>query len=318
MEGVVVSSTGSHYMVESSEGTHLCKIRGNFRIKGVKTTNPVAVGDRVDFTHGSTHEGDCGWITSVHERKNCIIRKSVNLSKQTHIIAANIDMAFLVVGITQPRTPQGFIDRFLATAEAYRVPVSIVVNKTDLFGEEEHGLLREMREIYTPLGYEVLATSTVSGEGIENLREKMKDRVCLFSGNSGVGKSALIHCLEPDLNIRVGEISAVHQKGQHTTTHACMYSLSFGAKIVDTPGIKEFGMVQFQKDELSRYFPEMHNLINDCRFNNCTHEHEPGCAVKQAVEEGRISSLRYKSYLNILHGDEVPLPGLLENKNDRK
>ncbi len=314
MEGVVVSSTGSHYMVESSEGTHLCKIRGNFRIKGVKTTNPVAVGDKVDFTQ----EGDCGWITAVHERKNCIIRKSVNLSKQTHIIAANIDMAFLVVGITQPRTPQGFIDRFLATAEAYRVPVCIVVNKTDLFGEEEREEWREIGAVYTPLGYEVLATSTVSGEGIDGLREKMKGKVCLFSGNSGVGKSALIHSLEPDLNIRVGEISAVHQKGQHTTTHARMYNLSFGAKIVDTPGIKEFGMVQFQKDELSRYFPEMQALINDCRFNNCTHEHEPGCAVKQAVEEGRISSLRYKSYLNILHGDEVPLPGLLENKNDRK
>lgn len=314
MEGVVVSSTGSHYMVESSEGVHLCKIRGKFRMKGVKTTNPVAVGDKVSFTQ----EGDCGWITTVHERKNGILRKSVNLSKQTHIIAANIDMAFLVVGLTQPRTPQGFIDRFLSTAEAYRVPASIVVNKTDLFGEEERQELHRIGEIYTPLGYGVLATSTVSGEGMDALRERMRGKICLFSGNSGVGKSALIHRLEPDLDIRVGEISAVHQKGQHTTTHARMYTLSFGAKIVDTPGIKEFGMVQFQKDELSRYFPEMQALISECRFNNCTHEHEPGCAVKKAVEEGRVSPLRYKSYLNILHGDEVPLPGLLENKNDRK
>lgn len=289
---------------------HTCKIRGNFRLKGVKTTNPVAVGDMVEFSDG--------WIVSIEERRNCIIRKSVNLSKQTHILAANIDMAFLVIGLNRPRTPQGFIDRFLVTGQAYHVPVCLVFNKTDLFGEAEKAELEEYRRIYGNIGYEVLATSALTGASMEELRQRMQNKVCLFSGNSGVGKSALIRCLQPDLDIRIGNISETHLKGKHTTTYARMYPLSFGGYIVDTPGIKEFGMVKFTTDELSRYFPEMKQVMGNCRFNNCMHEHEPGCAVKQAVENGSISKLRYSSYLNILHGDEVPEPSLLGNKNDKK
>lgn len=289
---------------------HTCKIKGNYRLKGVKTTNPVAVGDIVEFSDE--------WIVSIEERRNCIIRKSVNLSKQTHIIAANIDTAFLVIGLNRPRTPQGFIDRFLVTGQAYHVPVCLVFNKTDLFGREEQAELEEYRRVYSHIGYDVLATSALTGEGMEELRQHMQNKVCLFSGNSGVGKSALIHCLQPNLNIRIGDISETHLKGKHTTTYARMYPLSFGGYIVDTPGIKEFGMVKFTTDELSRYFPEMRRVMGQCRFNNCTHEHEPGCAVKEAVENGLISKLRYNSYLNILHGEEVPEPSLLGNKNDKK
>ena len=310
-QGRVISSTGKEYEVEDSAGQiHLCKVKGNFRLKGVKTTNPVAVGDKVAFSEG--------WITHIEERRNCIIRKSVNLSKQTHIIAANIDMAFLVTGLTRPRTPQGFIDRFLVTGQAYHVPVCLVFNKTDLFTAREKEEFGQYRRIYEAIGYQVLGTSAMSGEGMEELRRIMKDKVCLFSGNSGVGKSALVRYLQPGLDIRIGEISATHQKGKHTTTYARMYPLSFGGHIVDTPGIKEFGMVKFTTEELSRYFPEMREVMCRCRFNNCAHEHEPGCAVKQAVEDGTISDLRYESYLNILHGDEVPRPGLLVNKNDKK
>lgn len=289
---------------------HTCRIKGNYRLKGVKTTNPVAVGDIVDFSDE--------WIVSIEERRNCIIRKSVNLSKQTHILAANIDTAFLVIGLNRPRTPQGFIDRFLVTGQAYHVPVCLVFNKTDLFGREEEAELEEYRRIYGKIGYEVLSTSALTGAGMEELRQRMQNKVCLFSGNSGVGKSALIHCLQPNLNIRIGDISETHLKGKHTTTYARMYPLSFGGYIVDTPGIKEFGMVKFTTDELSRYFPEMRQVMGQCRFNNCTHEHEPGCAVKEAVENGLISKLRYNSYLNILHGEEVPEPSLLGNKNDKK
>ena len=309
--GRVIASTGKEYAVEDAgHQVHTCKVKGNFRLKGVKTTNPVAVGDMVEF--------EDGWITRIGERRNCIIRKSVNLSKQTHIIAANIDLAFLVAGLNQPRTPQGFIDRFLVTAQAYHVPVCLVFNKSDLFTPQNREELEEYRRIYTQAGYGVLSTSTITGQGMEELRERMRNRICLFSGNSGVGKSALIRHLQPELDIRVGEISETHLKGKHTTTYARMYPLSFGGYIVDTPGIKEFGMVRFTTDELSRYFPEMQQVMGDCRFNNCTHEHEPGCAVKQAVQEGVISKLRYDSYLHILHGDEVPEPGLLVNKNDKK
>lgn len=324
MEGTVISSTGNWYEVAAEDGRpYLCKVKGNFRLKGVKTTNPVAVGDRVSFDYDaqiSTGAPDTrgGWITAVGERSNCIIRKSVNLSKQTHILAANIDRAFLVAGLTQPRTPQGFIDRFLVTGEAYHVPVCLVFNKSDLWGEEERLQFSEYRRIYGEAGYEVLQTSTASGEGMDGLREKMKKRTCLFAGNSGVGKSALIRYLEPNLDVRIGEISSTHRKGKHTTTYARMYPLSFGGYIVDTPGVKEFGMVQLKTDELARYFPEMRAISGQCRFGNCTHEHEPGCAVKEALAEGKISSLRYNSYLNILHGEEVPVPGLIDNKNEKK
>lgn len=297
-------------METANHQIHTCKIKGNYRLKGIKTTNPVAVGDFVEFSDE--------WILSIEERRNCIIRKSVNLSKQTHIIASNIDRAFLVTGLNRPRTPQGFIDRFLVTAEAYHVPVCLVFNKTDLFTEEDFATLGEYRRVYGGIGYETLATSTVTGEGIAELQAHMQGKTCLFAGNSGVGKSALVRRLQPDLDIRVGDISQTHLKGKHTTTYARMYPLSFGGYIVDTPGIKEFGMVRFTTDELSRYFPEMRKVMDGCRFNNCTHEHEPGCAVKEAVEKGEISRLRYNSYLNILHGEEVPEPSLIGNKNDQK
>lgn len=324
MEGTVITSTGNWYEVATDDRTiYACKVKGNFRLKGLKTTNPVAVGDRVGFEYDpkittGTSGVNGGWITHIFERKNCIIRKSVNLSKQTHIIAANLDIAFLVIGLTQPRTPQGFIDRFLVTCQAYHVPACIIINKSDLFDKELQIEVEKLRHVYPPLGYPVMTTSTITQDGIDELKSMIKGKISLFSGNSGVGKSALVSCIEPGLNIRVGEISATHLKGKHTTTHARMYPLSIGGYIVDTPGIKEFGMVQFQKDELALYFPEMHQLLSHCKFSNCTHEHEPGCAVKEAVEKGEISEIRYNSYLNILHGEEVPLPGLLENKQDKK
>ena len=323
MKGRVISSTGNWYEVETSASqSFACKVKGNFRLKGLKTTNPVAVGDWVEIEHdprissGSGMPG--GWITSIDERRNCIIRKSVNLSKQTHVIAANIDMAFLVAGLTQPRTPQGFLDRFLVTAEAYHVPVCLIFNNSDLFDADMQAEYLEYSRIYRDIGYRVLRTSTMDGDGIGELKETMDGKTCLFAGNSGVGKSALIHCLAPRLNIRIGEISQTHLKGKHTTTYAQMYKLWGSTAIIDTPGIKEFGMVQFTKDELALYFPEMKELLPHCRFSNCTHEHEPGCAVKAAVNEGRIAPIRYKSYLNILHGEEVPAPSLLDNRQERK
>ena len=323
MKGRVISSTGNWYEVEvDAKQVFACKVKGNFRLKGMKTTNPVAVGDWVEIEHdakiSSGNGMPGGWIASIGERKNCIIRKSVNLSKQTHIIAANIDTAFLVTGLTQPRTPQGFLDRFLVTAEAYRVPVCIVFNKSDLFDAGIQSEYEEYCRIYQNIGYPVLRTSSVDGDGIRQLKEMMTGKTCLFAGNSGVGKSALIHCLAPELAIRIGEISPTHLKGKHTTTYARMYRLWENTAIIDTPGVKEFGMVQFTKDELALYFPEMKELLPHCRFSNCTHEHEPGCAVKEAVEKGLVSSLRYRSYLNILHGEEVPAPSLLDNKQERK
>ena len=323
MKGRVISSTGNWYEVEvDAEQVFSCKVKGNFRLKGMKTTNPVAVGDWVEIEHdakiSSGNGMPGGWISSIGERKNCIIRKSVNLSKQTHIIAANIDTAFLVTGLTQPRTPQGFLDRFLVTAEAYHVPVCIVFNKSDLFDAGIQSEYEEYGRIYQNIGYPVLRTSSVDGDGIGQLKEMMNGKTCLFAGNSGVGKSALIHCLAPELDIRIGEISQTHLKGKHTTTYARMYKLWENTAIIDTPGVKEFGMVQFTKDELALYFPEMKELLPHCRFSNCTHEHEPGCAVKEAVEKGLVSLLRYRSYLNILHGEEVPAPSLLDNKQERK
>ncbi len=323
MKGRVICSTGNWYEVETDDARiFACKVKGNFRLKGMKTTNPVAVGDWVEIEHdpkiSSGNEMPGGWITAIEERKNCIIRKSVNLSKQTHIIAANIDRAFLVAGLTQPRTPQGFLDRFLVTAEAYHVPVCLVFNKSDLFDTDIQSEYEEYSRIYQNIGYPVLKTSSVDGDGIKQLKEMMDGKTCLFAGNSGVGKSALIHCLAPELDIRIGEISQTHLKGKHTTTYARMYKLWDNTAIIDTPGVKEFGMVRFTQDELALYFPEMKELLPDCRFSNCTHEHEPGCAVKEAVEKGWVSSLRYRSYLNILHGDEVPAPSLLDNKQERK
>lgn len=318
MEGIVIKNTGSWYDVLSDgDGkVYSCKVRGNFRLKGIKTTNPVAIGDKVIF---KLVDGEkVAVITALGERKNCIIRKSVNLSKRTHLIACNIDLGFLVISLNKPRTPQGFIDRFLLSCEAYNVDCCIVFNKIDLYTPKNLEELKEYISIYTKIGYECLVTSALTGDGMEGLKSKMQGKICLFSGNSGVGKSALINYVEPGLNIRIGEISEAHSKGKHTTTFAQMYPLSFGGYIMDTPGIKEFGMVKLNTEEISRYFPEMKDLLQNCKFNNCTHTHEPHCAVIEAVENGEISYIRYKSYINILSGDEVEIPGLLENKKDSK
>ncbi|MDE7149395.1 MAG: ribosome small subunit-dependent GTPase A [Bacteroidales bacterium] len=335
MRGLIVSSTGDRYEVwkEPSAGesgsasnvaasvvpsgepqVFVCRVKGNFRLKGIKTTNPVAVGDHVRFEWDAQRR--TGWITSVEERKNVLIRKSVNLSKRTHIIAANIDRAFCVVSLREPYTPPGFIDRFTVACEAYHLPCAIIFNKIDLYDATAETDLAERMAVYERIGYPCFRTSAVTGEGVEALKSAMQGRVCLFSGNSGVGKSALANAVEPGLNLREGRISETHLKGMHTTTFARMYRLTFGAFLIDTPGIKELGMVNLNTEEISRYFPEMRALADRCRFNNCTHEHEPGCAVKQAVSEGGIAAVRYKNYLNILHGDEVEEPGLLQNKQE--
>ncbi len=321
MQGLIVSSTGNRYEVwkeplasSSAPEAYICQVKGNFRLKGVKTTNPVAVGDHVRFEWDA--ERQTGWITAVEERKNVLIRKSVNLSKRTHIIAANIDCAFCVVSLREPYTPPGFIDRFTVACEAYHLPCAIIFNKIDIYDEAAKADLAERMAVYEKIGYPCFTTSAATGQGIETLKAAMQGRVCLFSGNSGVGKSALANAVEPGLNLREGRISDAHLKGMHTTTFARMYRLSFGAFLADTPGIKELGMVNLNTEEVSRYFPEMRALSGQCRFNNCTHEHEPGCAVKEAVARGEVAAIRYKNYLNILHGDEVEEPGLLQNKQE--
>ncbi|MCL2028337.1 MAG: ribosome small subunit-dependent GTPase A [Bacteroidales bacterium] len=306
MQGVVHITTGSSYRVETATGKRFdCKIKGNFRIKGYKTTNPIAVGDVVDFD--LLPDGKTGLISNIHERKNCIIRRSVNLSHQSHMIATNIDRAYLVVSLFQPRTPFGFIDRFLVTAEAYFIPATIIFNKVDIYDRESMNLLEMSKDIYRSIGYECRVTSALRGDGVCELRDELAHQTSLFSGNSGVGKSALINVIDDNLQLKTGEISGYHQKGKHTTTFAEMHRLANGGFIIDTPGIKEFGMVDFSKDEVALYFPEMKALLHNCKFSNCTHVHEPGCAVKSAVSEGRIHSQRYKSYLNILSGKEMDI-----------
>lgn len=331
MQGLIVSSTGNRYEVwkeplaeaagivgadkaSAAQDVYICQVKGNFRLKGVKTTNPVAVGDHVRFEWDA--ERQAGWITAVEERKNVLIRKSVNLSKRTHIIASNIDRAFCVVSLREPYTPPGFIDRFTVACEAYHLPCAIIFNKIDIYDDAAKADLAERIAVYEKIGYPCFTASAATGEGIETLKAAMQGRVCLFSGNSGVGKSALANAVEPGLNLREGRISDAHLKGMHTTTFARMYRLSIGAFLVDTPGIKELGMVNLNTEEVSRYFPEMRALSDRCRFNNCTHEHEPGCAVKEAVAQEEVAPVRYKNYLNILHGDEVEEPGLLQNKQE--
>lgn len=307
-KGVVFKTTGSWYIVKKTDGTFVnCRIRGKLRIKGIKTTNPVAVGDEVEFQ--LQPEDDTGVITQVLERKNCIIRRSTKLSKQTHILAANVDQACLVVSLAFPRTSTGFIDRFLVTLEAYLVPAIICFNKIDMYKYSDD--LREYHEeiisIYRKVGYTCLEVSALEKTNINLLSDHLKNKVTLFAGHSGVGKSALINAIDPSLELKTGEISEWSLKGKHTTTFAEMLPVSIGGYIIDSPGIKEFGMVNFQKEELSLFYPEMKKLLPECKFYNCTHEHEPGCAVKKAVEEGRISPFRYENYLNILNGREMDL-----------
>ena len=303
MRGLVYKSTGSWYTVkeENSGVFYQCRIKGKMRLKGIKNTNPVAVGDYVAFQQ---EEGLQGVITAVEERQNYIIRKSVNLSKQTHIIAANIDLAFLVITLNNPPTSTTFIDRFLVTAEAYSIKTVLLFNKVDTYTPDELAEVKYLAQLYRKVGYECIGISATTGKNIEKVKETMRGKTCVVSGHSGAGKSTLINAIAPQLALKTGEISIQHQQGQHTTTFAEMFDLPFGARIIDTPGIKGFGMVEIDKHELTDYFPEFFALKEDCKFNNCLHTDEPHCAVKEALENDEIAWSRYKSYLQILEGDE--------------
>lgn len=303
MRGLVTKSTGSWYQVTGDDGNKYdCRIKGKFRTKGIKTTNPIAVGDWVHFQLEA--EENTGVIDTLEPRKNYIIRKSVNLSKQTQIIGANLDQAILVVTLASPPTSLGFIDRFLITAEAYDVPAVLVFNKLDLFSEEGLEILQEYKAIYEQIGYPCFEVSAAKQININQIKALLKDKVTLVSGHSGVGKSTLINSIVPEADLRTGLISDWSDKGKHTTTFAEMIELPFGGKLIDTPGIRELGIVDIEKQELSHFFPEMRVLMNKCRFNNCRHINEPGCVVMEAVEEGIIESSRYDSYLSIYHNDD--------------
>jgi len=297
---MVVKSTGSWYSVRTSNGEYLdCRIRGKFRIKDLKSTNPIAVGDIVLLSK----EADDYLIYEILERKNYIVRKSVNLSKQVHIIASNIDQAFLIVTLASPSTSVGFIDRFLVTAEAYQIPTILVFNKVDLYDEFDREYHDEIVEMYTTAGYECIETSALEELNIAALTTMMKDKVTLLSGHSGVGKSTLVNVIDSELDIATQQVSDAHQKGMHTTTFAEMYALDFGGFIIDTPGIKGFGLVDVEESELADYFPEMRSIKGSCKFHNCKHVNEPKCAVKNAVENNAIHPVRYDSYLAILEDD---------------
>ena len=305
MKGTVYKSTGSWYTVKSESGEfHECRIRGRFRTHGIKSTNPVAVGDRVVFQLEDHGDGPVGVISEILERRNYIIRKSVKLSKQTHIIASNLDQVFLLVTLVNPPTHTSFIDRFLVTARAYDIPAILLFNKMDVYGEGELAEVAQLMELYTGIGYTCIELEAKTGRNVEKVREMMVDRTSMFSGHSGVGKSTLINVLEPGLDLKTAEISKQHLQGQHTTTFAEMYDLSFGARIVDTPGIKGFGVVDMEADELGDYFPEFFKLKGGCKFNNCLHLDEPQCAVKQALERDELAWSRYRSYLQMLEGED--------------
>lgn len=298
MKGLVVKNTGSWYTVRTDEGQDVeSKIKGNFRLKEIRTTNPVAVGDRVNIEINA--EGTA-FITEIEDRKNYIIRRASNLSKQSHIIAANLDQAMLIVTVNFPITTTIFIDRFLATAEAYRVPVKLVFNKTDRYHEAENELMEALINLYTTIGYPCSKLSARYENGLDELKADLKDKITLLSGHSGVGKSTIINKLVPGATLRTGDISEYHNKGTHTTTFSEMISLPEGGYLIDTPGIKGFGTIEMEEAEISHYFPEIFKFSSDCKFSNCTHRHEPGCAVLHALEEHYISESRYKSYLSIL------------------
>lgn len=299
MNALVIRNTGSHYTVKTDDGREVnCKIKGKFRLKGIRTTNPVAVGDRVTIEES---QDGTAYITEIHPRKNYIIRRASNLSKEAHIIAANLDQAFLIVTLTHPETSTTFIDRFLSTAEAYRIPAVIVINKTDLLTDpESRELLDAVTYLYTSIGYKVMHTSAREGTGIQELREALAGKITLMSGNSGVGKSSLINDIIPSLNLKTAEISATHLTGMHTTTFSEMFPLPTGGYIIDTPGVKGFGTIDYDKYEVAHFFPEIFKVSANCRYGNCTHTHEPGCAVRQALDDRLISQSRYASYLSIL------------------
>ena len=305
MTGTVYKSTGSWYFVKSEKGDlYQCRIKGKFRIKGIKSTNPIAVGDSVEFDIETKGDEEIGVIKLIHERTNYIVRKSVNLSKQTQIIASNIDLAFLLITINNPPTLTTFIDRFLVTAQAYSIKVILVFNKIDSYKEEEKGEIAYLKDIYKTIGYTCVEVSAIKKINLDTVKSLMKSKTSLFSGHSGVGKTTLLNALEPGLNLKTKQISDQHQQGQHTTTFAEMFDLSFDAKIIDTPGIKGFGVVEIEKEELGDYFTEFFALKSGCKFHNCIHVNEPQCAVKEALEDEKVSWSRYKSYLQILEGEE--------------
>ena len=305
MKGFVIKNTGSWYSVKTDDGKVVeCKIKGNFRLKGIRSTNPVAVGDQVEI---ALNQEGTAFITHIDERRNYIIRKSQNLSKQSHIIAANVDQAFLIVTVNYPQTSTTFIDRFLASAEAYSVPVVLVFNKRDILSDDERHYQQSMVHLYETIGYECREISAATGEGIEGLHKLLKGKITLLSGNSGVGKSTLINQILPEANLRTAEISDAHNTGMHTTTFSEMLELPEGGYIIDTPGIKGFGTFDMEPEELTSYFREIFHFSKDCKFSNCTHTHEPGCAVSKALEDHYIAQSRYQSYL-----------GMLEDKDENK
>lgn len=305
MKGTVYKSTGSWYRVKAENGTFYdCRIRGRFRIGNIRTTNPVAVGDRVIFEIEKKGDETVGVITEIETRENYIIRRSVNLSRQSHIIAANVDIAFLLVTLNNPVTFTAFIDRFLVTAEAYHIKAVLLFNKIDSYNEEELLEIKYLAALYRKIGYECIGISAKTGKNVDKVKQLMQDRVSMFSGHSGTGKSTLVNAIEPGLDLRTAEISEQHLQGQHTTTFAEMFDLSFGGQIIDTPGIRGFGVVEMDKEEVGDYFPEFFELKSQCRFHNCLHLEEPQCAVKEALEKEEIAWSRYKSYLQILEGDE--------------
>lgn len=304
MKGTVIKSTGSWYLVRAEDGEIFkCRLRGKFKLKGVKLSNPVAVGDRVTFELENVAERSAV-ISKIEPRHNHIIRKSTHKTAYSHIIASNLDQALLVVTLVSPRTSFGFIDRFLVTAEAYHIPVTLVFNKTDLYDEEVRKYQEEIRGMYRQIGYEGLGCSAILGEGIEAIRSLLRDKTTLFAGHSGVGKSTLINALVPDLALKTSQISSFSNKGVHTTTFAEMHEAEPGSFIIDTPGIKELGVVDISPPEISHYFPEMRSLLPECRFHNCLHVNEPGCAVVAAVRNGQIALTRFESYLSILQDED--------------
>lgn len=305
MTGIVYKSTGSWYSVKTNDGEfYNCRIKGKFRIQGIKSTNPVAVGDVVEIDLDSIGGETIGVIKDIHERKNYIIRKSVNLSKRTHIIGANIDNAFLLVTLNNPTTFTDFIDRFLVTSEAYHITPILLFNKIDSYDEAALEDLRFLVHVYRDIGYKCVEVSATNGTNIDEVKQLMEGKTSIFTGHSGVGKSTLVNAIEGGLDLKTAEISEQHKQGQHTTTFAEMFDLSFNARIIDTPGIKGFGIVDMEKHEIGNYFPEFFALKNDCKFNNCLHIDEPKCAVKDALEAGKIAWSRYKSYIQIIDGEE--------------
>lgn len=305
ISGIVYKSTGSWYTVKGEDGKfYASRIKGKFRLQGIKSTNPVAVGDKVIIQLETKGDEEVGVIQTIEERKNYIIRKSVNLSKQTHILAANIDLAFLLVTYNNPTTSTTFIDRFLVTAEAYHIPVILLFNKIDAYSVEEFAEMKYLAELYRNIGYTCVGISAEIGQNIDEVKALMKDKKVMLSGHSGVGKSTLANALQPGLNLKTSSISLQHQQGQHTTTFAEMYDLDFGAQLIDTPGIRGFGVVDIDEHELGNYFPEFFKLKQNCKFNNCKHIEEPKCAVKEALEKDEIAFSRYKSYLQIINNED--------------